>query len=205
MRAPSDVPWQSDERTFRICVFEGADSRLSTFDYSRTSLTTVLEQCAWRSDEEARLWALAVVVQTSAGEPGGLVWLSGTDYRTRPSRPSGWRARREMQDRYLAARTRRGEAPLLPDGRRLIRMFFDHGRTLPLWETFTDHYTIERGALPLTPGLERDLATWQETWEDRSPDPAPGDDETFLTTAWALHARLERELEDIAEVRPDFC
>lgn len=202
--APSD-PWQSDDRSFRICIFEGSDSELSTFDHRRTSLTTVLEQCAWRSDGDARLWSLAVVVEPGRGRSAGLVWVSGSDYRVRPTTPAGWRARREMQDRYLAAKTRRGEAPLLPDGRRLIRMFFDYSRTLPLWEGFTEHYTLDRGALPLSPGLERDLAAWQETAENRSHDPDPSDADAFLATGWALHARLERELDGIAEVRPDFC
>lgn len=205
------MPWESDDWHFRICVFEGPGSDLSTFEHPRSSWDEVMDQCGRLSDDDARLWSLAAVVPCVTGGEG-LVWLSGTDYLAPPDTPARWRARGQMQNRYLMARARRHEPPLLPDGRRMVRLFSDFFRTLPLWESFTDHYTVERGDLPLSQALETDLAAWQQAWEEQQSYASAHPEgvgevagQEHQAAGWSLHARLVDELKDVAEVRPDFC
>jgi hypothetical protein len=118
-----------------------------------------------------------------------------------------------MQSRYLLARAHAGERVVLPTGERSIRMFPEWGVNLPLWESFTDHFPVERGALPLSAALEQALAEWNERWQqlaDADLDSAAA--ATATATEWSawrtdgvsLLAALRAEIRGVAEVSPEF-
>ncbi|WP_322411174.1 hypothetical protein [Microbacterium invictum] len=109
-----------------------------------------------------------------------------------------------MQDRYLMAKSRTGQALLLPNGLRLIRVFPEWVSGWPLWESSTDEYRLDNGSLPITPELGRDLFDWNEEWLDRAEDqPLPNPD-GWRARGFKLLQLLQKELEGIAEVRPEF-
>jgi len=107
-----------------------------------------------------------------------------------------------MQERFLSARVRRGEPPLLPDGRRVIRLFPEWAPGWPLWESFTAAYRLTGDDLGLGPELSRDLRAWNDRWAARKvDDPEP---EGWRAEGRRLHARLRDELAGAAEIRPEF-
>ncbi len=204
-----DSSWEIDAPRFRIYVFEGAANAVSTFDIHDVSVEEALDAARVQSGHDQHLWSLALVHDD--GRAGrGLVWLSGNDYNDNPAPVDDanyWRARGAMQNRYLRARAQAGEPVVLPTGERLIRFFPEWGTDLPLWESFTENYPIGRGGLPLPAELEADLTTWNERWRElsgtREPDPEPGWPE-WEREGVRLRVRLQRALDGIAEVRPEF-
>lgn len=70
------------------------------------------------------------------------------------------------------ARSRRGEPPVLPDGRRVIRMFSGWASS-PLWESFTDDYVVDPRSLGISDDLTRDLLAWDGASSRPSPRCAP--------------------------------
>jgi hypothetical protein len=204
-----DSSWENDAPRFRIYVFEDAENAVSTFDLLGATVEEALEAARVQSGDDRHLWSLALVHDD--GRAGrGLVWLSGNDYNDVPpsvDEASYWRARGVMQDRYLSARSRAGDAVVLPTGERLIRFFPEWGADLPLWESFTENYPVKRSALPLPATLEIDLAAWNMRWQELSGTREPG-----LEARWheweregvRLRAHLQSALDGIAELRPEF-
>lgn len=104
------------------------------------------------------------------------------------------------QDRHLQSTT----PPRLPDGRRLIRVFPEWGTELPLWESFTDHYLVERDMFPISDALLDALAEWNAHWQNRPEDAPLADEEQWLATGRSLVRQLRTELHGIAEIRAEF-
>ncbi|MET0886506.1 MAG: hypothetical protein ABWX92_08655, partial [Mycetocola sp.] len=117
-----DATWERDDPRFRVYVFKGAGNAVTTLDILDATIEEALETAITLSHGDQHLWSLALVEQDPRGMRG-LIWLSGMDYNDPPGTASEWRHRQQMQDRYLAARHRAGEAPLLPNGLRVIRVF----------------------------------------------------------------------------------
>lgn len=100
------------------------------------------------------------------------------------------------------AKSRTGQALLLPNGLRLIRVFPEWVSGWPLWESFTDEYRLDNGSLPITPELGRDLFDWNEEWLDRAEDqPLPNPD-GWRARGFKPLQLLQKELEGIAESDP---
>jgi hypothetical protein len=197
------VAWESHHAHFRICVFEGAEATVRSYEFDGEAVGEILERAVGLSGGNAMLWSLALVSDNQA-RGRGLVWLDGTDYRQQPRTRLEWRARGRMQDRYLFACFKRGEkSPVLPSGLRVLRMFHDYGRDFPLWESFSDQYTLHAGDLPLSEALNEGLAAWTRAWDE---------EQTFsadrladqIETGWSLHKQVQLQLRAIAEVRPEF-
>lgn len=194
-----DSTWEDLEPRFRLFLFSGPGNAVQTIDFLDTSIDEIRRELRIIADDDRRLWSLALV--RGEGRDRGLVWLSGYDYNDAPTEPAEWRRRREMQERYLAARSRRGEPPLLPDGRRVIRMF-SGGTSSPLWESFTDAYVVDPRDLGVSDDLSRELHAWDAAIQNGGLDaPAPAN---TLDHGLALWRRLRDELAPIAEVRPEF-
>lgn len=183
-------------------------------DWPGATLARVYEDARGLAGEHS-LWSIALVL--GGGETDGtttgetLLWLDGTDYAVAPediTDPAQRGGRAAMQDRYLRARhdlsVRDGEHPRLPNGQRVIRLFPDWGRDEPLWENFSANYLVTAADLTLSDALSRHLHTWNAVWTDRDPEYGvlPPD---WLDQGWALHRRLQAELGESAEVRPDFA
>ncbi|MFK4836038.1 hypothetical protein ACI3KY_09940 [Microbacterium sp. ZW T2_14] len=197
-----DTAWESFDARYRVFVYSGPDAVVKTVDIVDASLHDVLESTRALAENDRDLWSLALVVDDADPRGRGLVWLSGMDYRRAPASAFEWRLRAEMQNRYLSARRRRGEAVVLPNGLRVVRMFSEWGVTWPLWESFTDNYPMDATALGLSDSLAADLAAWNDRWQDRDlDDPPPAG---WHGEGWVLYGRLQAELDGIAEVRPDF-
>lgn len=195
-----DSTWEDHGARFRLFLFEGPGNAVSTLDFVGAQIHDVLE-AATLAGKDGKIWSVALVVDK--GDMGrGLVWLSGMDYNSTPTTATEWRMRATMQDRYLMAKAARGEDPLLPDGRRVIRVFPDHGHRWPLWENFTDHYTAEPSDYGLSPLLSDGLRAWYDEWERRGIDGQP--DEAWLEEGHRLVELLRDEIGTLAEVRPEF-
>lgn len=193
--------WERDDARYRIYVFEGAGNAVKTFDLEDATVEEALETADGLAGRGERLWSLALVENDTRGLRG-LIWLSGMDYNDPPGSAREWRRRRQMQDRYLAARHRLGEPVVLPDGQRLIRVFPEWVRGWPLWENFSDEYHLAGPDLGLTPELSASLYEWNEAWQTRGvDDPAP---EGWYERGLELVAQLRDELYGVAEVRPEF-
>jgi len=196
-----DSRWENPSARYRMYSFSGPDLRVSTHDYTDVDLGDVLAAGA-RGDRADALWSLALVVDDST-HGRGLTWLTGMDYNDFPDTPAEWRARRVMQDRFLMAASQRGQnPPLLPDGRRVIRLFCDHGRDWPLWESFTDKYTMDPDDYGLSESLRTDLHAWNQTYQLASLDDPPSP--AWIEEGWRLFRMLRAEVDDFAEVRPEF-
>lgn len=196
-----DSTWERDDAHYRIYIFEGAGNEVTTFDLEGATVEEALEQASAMSGADERLWSLALVENDARGLRG-LIWLSGMDYNDPPGSAREWQRRRQMQDRYLLARSRRGESNVLPNGLRLIRVFPEWVSGWPLWESFSDEYHLTGSDLGLSSDLSTALFAWNDAWQSRDVD-AP------LPEAWEEHgrvlvARLRSELEGVAEVRPEF-
>lgn len=196
-----DSTWERDDAHYRIYIFEGAGNEVTTFDLEGATVEEALEQASAMSGADERLWSLALVENDARGLRG-LIWLSGMDYNDPPGSAREWQRRRQMQDRYLLARSRRGESNVLPNGLRLIRVFPEWVSGWPLWESFSDEYHLTGSDLCLSSDLSTALFAWNDAWQSRDVD-AP------LPEAWEEHgrvlvARLRSELEGVAEVRPEF-
>ncbi len=196
-----DSTWERDDARYRIYVFEGPDNAVTTFDLADATIEEALQTGLAMSNGEERLWSLALV-ETDARGLRGLIWLSGMDYNDAPGSASEWRRRRQMQDRYLAAKRLRGEPPALPNGLRLIRVFPEWVSGWPLWESFSDGYQLTGPDLGLTSELSDALYQWNETWNTRGADDP-------VAAGWQeqgqiLVRQLQAELEGVAEVRPEF-
>lgn len=200
-----DSTWERDDARFRIYVFTGADHAVDTHDLLDASVDDALEAARELAGDDDELWSLALVENDARGLRG-LLWLSGMDYNDAPDGARQWRARALMQDRCLAARVRRGRAPLLPDGRRVIRLFPEYGGGLPVWQSFTERYRLEPADLGFDEGRDRDLIarlrTWNEEWQDipEGGTPAAG----WSDEGASLRDDLQRVLGPGAEVRPDY-
>ncbi|MCG7415429.1 hypothetical protein MHK74_12805 [Microbacterium aurum] len=196
-----DSAWERDDARYRVYVFEGAGNAVTTFDLEGATVEEALETAAAMSGDDERLWSLALVEDDARGLRG-LIWLSGMDYNDPPGSAREWQRRRQMQDRYLLARSRRGETNVLPNGLRLIRMFPEWVTGWPLWESFSDEYHLTGSDLGLSPELSAALCAWNEAWQSRDvDDPLP---EGWEDRGRVLVARLRSELEGVAEVRPEF-
>ncbi|WP_454118363.1 hypothetical protein [Microbacterium lacticum] len=196
-----DSTWERDDAHYRIYIFEGAGNEVTTFDLEGATVEEALEQASAMSGADERLWSLALVENDARGLRG-LIWLSAMDYNDPPGSAREWQRRRQMQDRYLLARSRRGESNVLPNGLRLIRVFPEWVSGWPLWESFSDEYHLTGSDLGLSSDLSTALFAWNDAWQSRDVD-AP------LPEAWEEHgrvlvARLRSELEGVAEVRPEF-
>jgi len=117
-----DSTWERDDARYRLYVFKGAGNAATTTDIFEATIEQALESALTLSDDDEHLWSLALVENDSRGMRG-LIWLSGMDYNDAPTTGQEWRRRKQMQDRYLTAKNRRGEPPILPNGLRVIRVF----------------------------------------------------------------------------------
>lgn len=193
--------WERDDARYRIFVFKGTDNAVTATDLTDATVEEAVEAAQALSEKDAHLWSLALIEDDARGLPG-LLWLSGMDYNDPPDTPQGWRRRRQMQDRYLMAKSRAGQPLLLPNGLRLIRMFPEWVSGWPLWESFTEQYRLEAQDLGLTSALGRDLYDWNEVWLMTSEeDPTPAE---WLKRGQQLFQQLKVELAGRAEVRPEF-
>ncbi|WP_163632797.1 hypothetical protein [Microbacterium sp. B35-04] len=197
-----DTTWETSDARYRLFVYSGADAAVRAIDIVDASLDDVMDSTRALAENDRNLWSLALVVDEAGPRGRGLVWLSGTDYHRAPASAFEWRRRAEMQNRYLSARSRRGEPVVLPNGLRVVRMFPEWGVRWPLWESFTDNYPMDAGDLGLSEPLVAELAAWNSRWQDRDlEDPLPAG---WHEEGWALYRRLQAELDGVAEVRPDF-
>lgn len=196
-----DSTWERDDARYRVYVFKGPDNAVTTIDVVEATVEEALESALALSSGDEHLWSLALVENDARGMRG-LIWLSGMDYNDPPGTPREWQRRRQMQDRYLMAKSRRGEPAVLPDGLRLIRMFPEWVSGWPLWENFTEDYRRTGPDLGLTRELSDALFEWNEAWlmRDES-DPLPTD---WEEEGRRLLAQLRIELNGVAEVRPEF-
>lgn len=196
-----DSAWERDDARYRIYTFEGAANAVTTFDLEGATLEEALETAAVMSGDDERLWSLALVEEDARGLRG-LIWLSGMDYNDPPDSGREWQRRRQMQDRYLLARSRRGDSNVLPNGLRLIRVFPEGVSGWPLWESFSEDYHLTGSDLGLSSELSRALYEWNDVWQSREVDgPVP---EGWEERGRVLVAQLRSELAGVAEVRPEF-
>ena len=196
-----DSTWERDDPRFRVYVFKGAGNEVTTLDILDATIEEALEAAMALSHGDKHLWSLALVEQDPRGMRG-LIWLSGMDYNDPPGTASEWQHRRQMQNRYLAARGRAGEAPVLPNGLRSIRVFPEWVAGWPLWESFTDAYRLTGSDLGLSQTLSDELYQWNETWLRRGEDdPVP---DGWRERGLELVHQLQAELAGVAEVRPEF-
>lgn len=89
-----------------------------------------------------------------------------------------------------------------------IRFFLDWGHDYPLWEDFTDKYTMEPSDYGVSAKLGQRLNEWSRFWQLHY-DPFDGWDDPENQTRWletgdALVRLLEVEVYDIAVVLPQF-
>lgn len=196
-----DSTWERDDARYRIYTFEGPGNAVDTRDLVEATIEEALKFALGLSNDNELLWSLALVEDDSRGMRG-LIWLSGMDYNDTPSSPRERQRRRQMQDRYLMAKRRRGLPPVLPNGLRLIRVFPEWGSGLPLWESLTGLHRLTGADLGLTPALSEALFEWNEMWLARSEDdPTPAG---WQERGEQLMLQLRAELDGVAEVRPDF-
>ncbi|SDH56276.1 hypothetical protein [Microbacterium pygmaeum] len=196
-----DSTWERDDARYRLYVFTGSDNIVTTTDIVEATIEQALESALAMSNGDEYLWSLALV-ETDARGMRGLIWLSGMDYNDPPTTAWEWQRRRQMQDRYLMAKSRRGPAPVLPNGLRLIRVFPEWVSGWPLWENHTDEYRLTGPSLGLSPELSDALFNWNEAWLNRQEDdplPPGWEDE-----GQRLVLELRSALHGVAEVRPDF-
>lgn len=195
-----DALWESNDPRYRIYVFAGAGSAVTTVDL----VDATFKDAEWSATTLAgddNLWSIALVVDDS-DRGRGLIWLVGGDYNSPPRSPREWQMRAQMQDRLLAHRSRKRLPLTLPDGRRVIRLFPDWGREWPFWESFSEGYTLDAEDLPLSDELAGEIYAWNAAWQDRAEtDPLP---DGWIEHGRHLHARMQTELDTIAEVRPGF-
>lgn len=196
-----DSTGERHDPRFRIYVFTGAGNAVTTTDILDASIEEALEAARVASRDNEHLWALALIDEDSRGLRH-LVWLSGMDYNDVPSTVDEWRLRRQMQNRYLMAKHRRGLEPVLPNGLRVIRLFPEWGHGWPLWESFTDRYRLSGADLGLSDPLGDALYEWNELWQGRElDDPLP---EGWTERGNDLFVQLCAELDGVAEVRPEY-
>jgi hypothetical protein len=196
-----DSTWERDDARYRVYVFKGADSAVTTVDLVDATIEDALKSAFALSSGDEHLWSLALVENDSRGMRG-LIWLSGMDYNDPPSSGREWQRRRQMQDRCLRARSQRGEPALLPNGLRLIRVFPEWVSGWPLWENYTEDYRLTGPALGLSHELSEALFEWNEEWLERhEDDPLPV---SWKEQGLGLLRQLRGELDGVAEVRPEF-
>lgn len=197
-----DSSWERYDPKFRIYLFQGADNAVTTVDILDVGIVKALSVASDLSQNDEHLWALASVENDEAGRRG-LVWLSGADYNGRPASRVEWRRRWEMQHRYLVAKARRGEDPVLPNGLRLIEMAALWSGGWPLWEMKELRRQLTGVDLGLSQQLSEALRAWNTVWQmhDES-GPIP---EGWVERGWELFPQLQSELEGVAEVSPSFA
>ncbi|TXK14798.1 hypothetical protein [Microbacterium wangchenii] len=196
-----DSTWERDDARYRLYVFQGPGNAVTATDIVEATIEEALESALTLSNRDEHLWSLALVENDARGMRG-LIWLSGMDYNDTPTTGREWQRRKQMQDRYLMAKSRRGEPAVLPNGLRLVRVFPEWVSGWPLWENFTDAYRHTGPDLGLTRELSDALFDWNEAWlarQEDDPRPAGWEDEGHR-----LVGRLRSELAGIAEVRPEF-
>ncbi|MGW9631335.1 hypothetical protein ACWGST_11580 [Agromyces sp. NPDC055520] len=195
-----DSSWEDLSARFRLYLFDGPGNAVTTLDFVDAQIHDVLEAAAL-AGKDGKLWSIALVVE-KADLGRGLVWLSGMDYNSTPTTAAEWRMRATMQNRYLMAKSARGEPPLLPDGRRVIRVLPDHGHRWPLWESFTDQYSMKPSDYGMSHTLADGLCAWYDDWERGGIDWEP--DNTWLEEGRRLVVLMRQEVGAFAEVRPEF-
>ncbi|SJM59485.1 hypothetical protein FM112_06545 [Gulosibacter sp. 10] len=185
---------------FRLFVYEGPEATAMALDLRDTTIKEALENSRIFSEQDSRLWSLAVV---DDGPGTGLIWISGMDYRIAPTSLREWRLRGDMQSRYLMARAQRDQPVVLPNGLRSIRMFPEWGVSIPLWESFTENYPVDPKTMPFGRRLKKDLDEWSAAWQAQA-ETNPEMPDTWRERGFELYERVQKALEDIAEVRPEF-
>lgn len=198
-----DSTWERDDPRFRILVFKGPDNEVTAFDIVDATLDEALDSARALSNGDQYIWSLAIVDDDSHGARG-LIWLSGMDYNDTPVTARQWQLRRQIQSRYLLARTKRGLQPLLPNGLRLLRVFPEWISGLPIWEDFTDEYRLDVSSLDISPDLGNALFDWNEEWLTRQVDEPLADPNGWRERGMLLVDQLQRDLNGVAEVRPEF-
>ena len=198
-----DSTWERNDPRFRVYVFKGAGNTTTVMDITDATVEEALESAHALANGGEHLWSLALVQDDARGRRG-LLWLSGMDYNDWPATALEWRRRRQMQDRYLSARRRRGLAVVLPNGLRLIRVFPEWWGGWPLWESFTDHYRLDDQSLTVTRELADALFDWNEEWLDRDENEPLAHPAEWEQRGVELVEQLRRELDGVAEVRPEF-
>lgn len=174
---------------------------MTTVDIVDATIEQALESAVALSHGNAKLWSLALVENDARGLRG-LIWLSGMDYNDPPESARDWQRRRLMQDRYLMARRQQNLPVVLPNGLRVIRVSPEWATAWPLWENFTDAYARTGPELGLSAELGAELRAWNAAWSTRDEDdPLPAG---WESAGRSLVQRLQAELRDIAEVRPEF-
>lgn len=196
-----DMMFKRHDTRYRLFLYEGPENAVSVYEISECSVEGALEAAEMMSRGDELLWSLAVVVES----PGpGLIWVSGNDYNAGSQRDiKELQHRWRMQNRYLRAKLRRGEQPLLPNGLRCIRMFPEWSVDLPLWESFSEHYPCEPGELPIPTDLEQALMDWNREWQSHAESGSLPI--SWAENGWGLHRRLQTVLNGFAEVRPEFA
>lgn len=192
--------WEDHHARFRLFVFDGPGNAVVALDFVDAQIDEVLEAARSAGDHD-KLWSIALVVDGPEADRG-LIWVSGMDYNDTPTTDAESRSRAKMQDRYLMSKAARGETPLLPDGRRVIRVFPDHGHRWPLFENFTDQYAMTPSDSGLSERLTGGLRKWYDEWERHGIDWAP--DEAWLSAGQGLIETMRIEVWGFAEVRPEF-
>ncbi|WP_040168171.1 hypothetical protein [Microbacterium gorillae] len=177
---PGDVRWTSDDARYRVFWQTAPDEPVQSMDIVGVDAAEAISDARDVFGRTGPL-SLALVVDPPGGERG-LVWLLGTDLAvSAPTRRQAEAQFRQRQD-YLSARSHTlgpGEELRLPDGRRLLRFFPDHGG-LPVWESFTENYPFTRAgliALGVPEAMVADLAAWDDanrSFEDDWVDGADG-------------------------------
>jgi hypothetical protein len=197
-----DSSWESHEPRFRLYVFDGPDNAVTTWDIVEASIREALDLAHTASENDARLWSLALVQDSAGGR--GLVWLTGMDYNDAPATARERRQRREMQDRFLSAKAKaKAGGPLqLPDGLRVLRVFPEWIDGWPLWESFSDSYNLTAADLGLSDGLSDDLLAWNRAWVAHAENDSVPD--AWRERGSELVERLRGELGDVFDVRPEF-
>jgi hypothetical protein len=198
-----DSTWERDDPRFRIYLFEGASNSVTTLDVFDATIEEALEAAHAMSEGDQHLWSLALVENNAAGRRG-LLWLSGMDYNDTPSTAREWKHRRQMQDRYLQARSIAKEPTVLPNGLRVIRVFPEWGSGWPLWENYSDDYRLTGPSLGLSPVLSDALYAWNEIWQARPIEEPLADAAGWHAEGRRLAQHLQAELQGIAEVRLEF-
>ncbi|MED5801218.1 hypothetical protein VX037_09300 [Gordonia sp. Z-3] len=196
--------WVGAEPMFRLFVFsyEAGSYHVEAFDHWCRDVTRLISDAGYYYTDSGKLWSLALIHEGSRG--ADLTWLSGYDYRIAPRTFAERQSRRDMQTRYLAARSQDSKPVVLPDGLRVIRMFPEWGGAGPLWESFTDNYPADPRRLGLSRGLAAELEAWNEHWGSRHHDEPLADPDRWLAEGVKLHADVQRAMADRAEVAAEF-
>ena len=105
-----------------------------------------------------------------------------------------------QQNRQLQS----SDPPRLDNGRRLIRVFPEWGTELPLWESFSEHYPVQRGDVVISDALLSALTAWSAEWQNRSELDYFPDEERWVAEGHSLVSQLRAEMHGVADIRAEF-